>query len=168
MLSILALKIKELETLTNVNALNSNNPIATYTNEDGDIDTIYENVSTIRRDGSQIIYTDETGRIDTINTTELETLTRITIDTATGIITYYDEDLDSTTLDIGLLIDSLETVTSVVQGADSTFTYIENRPGFGSTSEGKLNYYVAVCWGKEIFIIKFDENNLLATADFMK
>ena len=115
--------IRDIETLTTVTNTVAGNLIATYTDEDGVPTDINETITDLRIDGQNIIYTPEDGLEDTISVSALETLTSITVDTSTGIVTYFDEDLQPTDIDIALLVDSFETVTSVAISGDTAFVY---------------------------------------------
>jgi len=118
-----------LETLTTLTNTVAGNRIGTYTDEDGVSFDLNETVTSLVDNGDQTMtFTHEDGTTSTIDATALETLTLIT-NTVAGnrIATYTDED--------GATFDVNETITSLVNNGDRTFTYT-NEQGFPTTISG--------------------------------
>ena len=115
--STTTLDASSLETLTSVAQLVTGNTIATYTDEDGVVWDIDETITALVDNGDQTFtYTNEAGVATTLDATALETLTTVT-NTITGntIATYTDED--------GVSFDIDETITSLADNGDGTFTF---------------------------------------------
>ena len=55
--------ITGLETTTNVTAIVTDHEIASYENEDGDVESIYETVTSLDTVGQTLVYTDESGTV---------------------------------------------------------------------------------------------------------
>ena len=111
------ISVANLETLTSVtNVLTAGHLIGTYTDEDGNTVDLLETVTTLTESGSTFTFTHEDGGTSTIDIADLETLTSVTnVLTAGHLIgTYADED--------GNTVDLLETITTLTQNADGSFT----------------------------------------------
>ncbi len=115
--STTTLDAASLETLTSVTQIVTGNAIATYTDEDGNSFNIDETITTlVDNDDQTFTYTNEAGVATTLDVSALETLTTVTqIVTGNAIATYVDEDGTSFNID--------ETVTSLVDNGDGTFTF---------------------------------------------
>ena len=115
--SATTLDIAVLETLTTVTNTIVGNTIATYVDEDGVTWDIDESITSLVDNGDQTItFTHEDGSTTTLDLASLETLTTVT-NTITGntIGTYTDED--------GVSFDIDETITSLVDNGDGTFSF---------------------------------------------
>ena len=110
--------ITDLETTTNVTAIVTDHEIATYTNEDGDVESIYETVTSLDTVGQSLFYTDEAGNVFEADLAGLETLT--ILDTVGQTITYQDEDGNTFVADIT----DLETLTAL-DTVGQTITYTD-------------------------------------------
>ena len=110
--------ITQMETLSTVINTIAGNPIGTYVDEDGNQTVLNETISELaaNADGS-ITFTGEDGLPTTLSIGDLETLTSVTNVLAAGnrIGSYTDED--------GTSIDLRETVTSLADNNDGTFTF---------------------------------------------
>ena len=90
-----------------------------YVDESGGITIINKADLTANAD-STYTFTNNDGTDVIIDVDAVETLTTISIDANTGIITYLDEDHQTTDLDVGALVDSTETVTTLTDLGDGT------------------------------------------------
>ena len=120
------LDVSDLETLTTVtNVLTAGHLIGTYTDEDGNTTDLLETVTELARSGSNLVFTDEDGNDTVIDIGDLETLSTVTNVLAVGNVigTYTDE--------AGSTIDLRETVTTLADNGDGTFTFTHED---GSTS----------------------------------
>jgi len=110
--------ITQMETLSTVINTIAGNPIGTYVDEDGNQTVLNETISELaaNADGS-ITFTGEDGLPTTLSIGDLETLSSVTNVLAAGnrIGSYTDED--------GTSIDLRETVTSLADNNDGTFTF---------------------------------------------
>src|SRR5690606_39203040 len=125
--------VSNLETLT-VLALNPDGKTLEYTDEDGvltsiDLETVIDNFETVTTiidngDGS-FTHTDEDGNTTTIDVSDLETLTILALNPDGKTLEYTDEDGVVTSIDLETVIDNFETVTTMVDNGDGTFTYTD-------------------------------------------
>ncbi|MGS2763847.1 hypothetical protein ACVBDU_16395, partial [Sinomicrobium sp. M5D2P9] len=105
-----------------------------YTDEAGvtstvDLSTVIDNFETLttivdNNDGT-FTYTDEDGTPTIIDVSNLETLTTIALNPDNIHIDYTDEDGVVTQLDLSAIIANLETLTTIVDNNDGTFTYTD-------------------------------------------
>ncbi|MEP0380123.1 MAG: hypothetical protein ABJD26_03120 [Nonlabens ulvanivorans] len=119
------------ETLTTL-VLNADDTNLDYTDEDGvttqlDFTALVQNLETIttlvdNTDGT-FTYTNEAGTPVTINTNAAETLTTLVLNADDTNLDYTDEDGVTTQLDFTALVQNLETITTLVDNTDGTFTY---------------------------------------------
>ncbi|PQJ32950.1 hypothetical protein BST92_13915 [Nonlabens arenilitoris] len=119
------------ETLTTL-VLNADDTNLDYTDEDGvttqlDFTTLVQNLETIttlvdNTDGT-FTYTNEAGTPVTIDTNAAETLTTLVLNADDTNLDYTDEDGVTTQLDFTDLVQNLETITTLVDNTDGTFTY---------------------------------------------
>ncbi|MEO9679767.1 MAG: hypothetical protein ABJF51_02845 [Nonlabens ulvanivorans] len=119
------------ETLTTL-VLNADDTNLDYTDEDGvttqlDFTSLVQNLETIttlvdNTDGT-FTYTNEAGTPVTINTNAAETLTTLVLNADDTNLDYTDEDGVTTQLDFTSLVQNLETITTLVDNTDGTFTY---------------------------------------------
>ncbi|MEP3235837.1 beta strand repeat-containing protein [Nonlabens ulvanivorans] len=119
------------ETLTTL-VLNADDTNLDYTDEDGvttqlDFTALVQNLETIttlvdNTDGT-FTYTNEAGTPVTINTNAAETLTTLVLNADDTNLDYTDEDGVTTQLDFTSLVQNLETITTLVDNTDGTFTY---------------------------------------------
>ncbi|MEO9672785.1 beta strand repeat-containing protein [Nonlabens ulvanivorans] len=120
-----------IESLTSL-GLNASQTGLEYTDEDGvittlDLTTVVQNLETIttlvdNTDGT-FTYTNEAGTPVTINTNAAETLTTLVLNADDTNLDYTDEDGVTTQLDFTALVQNLETITTLVDNTDGTFTY---------------------------------------------
>ncbi|MEP0734883.1 beta strand repeat-containing protein [Nonlabens ulvanivorans] len=120
-----------IESLTSL-GLNASQTGLEYTDEDGvittlDLTTVVQNLETIttlvdNTDGT-FTYTNEAGTPVTINTNAAETLTTLVLNADDTNLDYTDEDGVTTQLDFTSLVQNLETITTLVDNTDGTFTY---------------------------------------------
>ncbi|MEP4357857.1 MAG: hypothetical protein ABJ316_12825, partial [Nonlabens ulvanivorans] len=119
------------ETLTTL-VLNADDTNLDYTDEDGvttqlDFTSLVQNLETIttlvdNTDGT-FTYTNEAGTPVTIDTNAAETLTTLVLNADDTNLDYTDEDGVTTQLDFTALVQNLETITTLVDNTDGTFTY---------------------------------------------
>ncbi|KEZ94313.1 hypothetical protein IL45_02215, partial [Nonlabens ulvanivorans] len=119
------------ETLTTL-VLNADDTNLDYTDEDGvttqlDFTALVQNLETIttlvdNTDGT-FTYTNEAGTPVTIDTNAAETLTTLVLNADDTNLDYTDEDGVTTQLDFTALVQNLETITTLVDNTDGTFTY---------------------------------------------
>ncbi|MEP4429153.1 beta strand repeat-containing protein [Nonlabens ulvanivorans] len=120
-----------IESLTSL-GLNASQTGLEYTDEDGvittlDLTTVVQNLETIttlvdNTDGT-FTYTNEAGTPVTIDTNAAETLTTLVLNADDTNLDYTDEDGVTTQLDFTSLVQNLETITTLVDNTDGTFTY---------------------------------------------
>ncbi|MEP0442893.1 hypothetical protein [Nonlabens ulvanivorans] len=120
-----------IESLTSL-GLNASQTGLEYTDEDGvittlDLTTVVQNLETIttlvdNTDGT-FTYTNEAGTPVTIDTNAAETLTTLVLNADDTNLDYTDEDGVTTQLDFTALVQNLETITTLVDNTDGTFTY---------------------------------------------
>ncbi|MBF4983805.1 hypothetical protein FNJ87_05470, partial [Nonlabens mediterrranea] len=120
-----------LESLTSL-GINASQTALEYTDEDGIITTlnltsVVQNLETIttlvdNADGT-FTYTNEAGTPVTIDTNAAGTLTTLVLNADDTNLDYTDEDGVTTQLDFTALVQNLETITTLVDNADGTFTY---------------------------------------------
>ncbi len=125
--------IADLETLTFL-GLNTDGHTLEYTDEDGivtsiDLETVIDNFETVTTivdngDGT-FTYTDEDGNTTIIDVSNLETLTYLALNPDGKTLEYTDEDGIVTSIDLETVIDNFETVTTIVDNGDGTFTYTD-------------------------------------------
>ncbi|AFL80251.1 hypothetical protein Aeqsu_0744 [Aequorivita sublithincola DSM 14238] len=127
------INIADLETLTYL-GLNADGHTLEYTDEDGvvtsiDLETViknFETVTTIVDNGDgTFTYTDEDGNTTTIDVSNLETLTFLALNPDGKTLEYTDEDGVVTSIDLETVIKNFETVTTIVDNGDGTFTYTD-------------------------------------------
>jgi phosphoribosylformylglycinamidine (FGAM) synthase-like amidotransferase family enzyme len=102
----------------------------TYRDEDGTV-TTYNSKDTVltyfdKLNDSTLYYVDENGdtsKVDIKSLQVTESLTKIMNTDST--ISYVDENGDTTTLDVKAMVDSIETVSTLVDNGDGTFTYTD-------------------------------------------
>jgi len=125
--------VSNLETLT-ILALNPDGKTLEYTDEDGVVTQIdleqvikdFETVTTIVGNGDgTFTYTDEDGNTTVIDVADLETLTVLALNPDGKTLEYTDENGDVASIDLATVIDNFETVTSVIDNGDGTFTYTD-------------------------------------------
>ncbi|MBF4982797.1 hypothetical protein FNJ87_00060, partial [Nonlabens mediterrranea] len=120
-------------TLTTL-VLNADDTNLDYTDEDGvttqlDFTALVQNLETIttlvdNTDGT-FTYTNEAGTPVIIDTNAAETLTTLVLNTDDTNLDYTDEDGVTTQLDFTALVQNLETITTLVDNADGTYTYTD-------------------------------------------
>ena len=125
--------ISNLETLTTL-ALNPDGHTLEYTDEDGvitsiDLETVIDNFETLTTivdngDGT-FTYTDENGDETIVDISNLETLTTLALNPDGHTLEYTDEDGVVTSIDLETVIDNFETLTTIVDNGDGTFTYTD-------------------------------------------
>ncbi|MGJ8685720.1 MAG: beta strand repeat-containing protein, partial [Nonlabens sp.] len=125
------ISVSALETLTTL-VLNADDTNLDYTDEDGvttqlDFTDLVANLETIttlvdNTDGT-FTYTNEAGTPVTIDTNAAETLTTLVLNADDTNLDYTDEDGTTTQLDFTDLVTNLETITTLVDNTDGTFTY---------------------------------------------
>jgi len=116
--AVTTLDVGDMETLTSVTNTVAGNRIATYINEDGITFDVNETVTALVDNGDgTFTFTHEDGLDTVISAASIETLTTVT-NTVAGnrIATYTDED--------GVTFDVNESVTTLVDNGDGTFTFI--------------------------------------------
>ena len=119
------------ETLTYL-GLNADGHTLEYTDEDGaitsiDLETVIQNFETLTTiidngDGS-FSYTDEDGNTTVIDLSNYETLTYLALNTDGKTLEYTDEDGVITSIDLETIIRNYETVTTIVNNGDGTYTF---------------------------------------------
>lgn len=100
------------------------NIIATFTDINGattDIQETVTNYLTSTMDHLVGSYTNEAGIVQNI----YETLTSLFLNTTTGDLAFTDETGTTTHFDLATTIDNLETLTTVTDNGDGTFTYTD-------------------------------------------
>ncbi|HUH27490.1 hypothetical protein [Gelidibacter sp.] len=127
------INVSSLETLTSI-ALNADNIHIDYTDEHGvvtelDLTQVVKNLETLttivtNADGT-FTFTDEAGVETIINVSSLETLTSIALNPDNIHVDYTDENGLVTPLDFTQIVKNLETLTTVVENIDGTFTYMD-------------------------------------------
>ena len=97
----------------------------TFTDASGNTVTIADTtVSTLVDNGNDTYtYTDETGVQTIIDTTVIETITSLGLNASQTALEYTDEAGVITTVDLSTVIQNLETVTTLIDNANGTFTY---------------------------------------------
>jgi len=127
------ISVSNLETLTSLNALVSGNLIGEYTNENNTVYQFFESITDIveNNDGTFTFY-DETGAPHSIDIANLETVTTLTNFLATGsqIGTYTNED--------GVVIDFNESITTLTDNGDGTFTFTHEGGGTSTLDAASL------------------------------
>src|SRR5690554_4140550 len=119
------------ETLTFL-GLNADGHTLEYTDENGvitsiDLETVIQNFETLTTivdngDGS-FSYTDENGNTTVIDLSNYETLTYLALNTDGKTLEYTDEDGVITSIDLETIIKNYETVTTIVNNGDGTYTF---------------------------------------------
>ncbi|PZD78085.1 hypothetical protein [Mesonia sp. K7] len=127
----MSLAIDSWETLTDLK-LNPDNIHLDYTDEDGvtnqiDLTTLVQNLETLttivaNADGT-FTYTDENGNATQIDISNLETLTSLALNADGKTLEYTDESGTVTTVDLSSVITNFETITTLVDNGDGTYTY---------------------------------------------
>ncbi|WP_055442981.1 beta strand repeat-containing protein [Lacinutrix himadriensis] len=125
--------ISALETLTSI-ALNTDNINIDYVDENGittqlNLSAIVANLEALttlvdNNDGT-LTYTDEDGNPTILNVANLETLTSIALNPDNTNIDYTDEDGVATQINLSALVNNLETVTTITDNTNGTFTYVD-------------------------------------------
>ncbi|MGJ8685810.1 MAG: hypothetical protein ACSHWW_14360, partial [Nonlabens sp.] len=120
-----------METLTSL-GINASQTALEYSDENGlittiDLTAVIQNLETIttladNSDGT-FTYTSEDGTVTTIDTNAAETLTTLVLNADDTNLDYTDEDGTTTQLDFTDLVANLETITTLVDNTDGTFTY---------------------------------------------
>ena len=123
------------ETLTTLTDLGDGT--VQYVDESGGITIINKADLTANAD-STYTFTNNDGTDVIIDVDAVETLTTISIDANTGIITYLDEDHQTTDLDVGALVDSTETVTTLTDLGDGTVQYVDESGGITIINKADL------------------------------
>ena len=127
------ISVSNLETLTSLNALVSGNLIGEYTNENNTVYQFFESITDIveNNDGTFTFY-DETGAPHSIDIANLETVTTLTNFLATGsqIGTYTNED--------GVVMDFNESITTLTDNGDGTFTFTHEGGGTSTLDAASL------------------------------
>lgn len=123
--------IADLETLTSI-AMNADGKTLEYTDEDGvvtqiDLETVIKNFETLttivaNTDGT-FTYTDENGDTTIIDMSALETLTVLALNADGKTLEYTDEAGTTITIDLATVIQDFETITTLIDNGDGTFTY---------------------------------------------
>src|SRR5690606_25057230 len=70
-------------------------------------------------------YTDEDGQATILDVSNMETLTLFALNADGKTLEYTDEDGIVSSVDLKTVIDNWETVTSIVENTDGTFTYTD-------------------------------------------
>ncbi|MCG2420359.1 hypothetical protein K8089_15140, partial [Aequorivita sp. F47161] len=134
---IIIIDISDLETLTFLE-LKADGHTLEYTDEDGvvtsiDLGTVidtFETLTTIVDNGDgTFTYTDENGDPTTIDISNLETLTSLALNANGYTLEYTDEDGIITNIDLGALVNNFETLTTIVDNGNGTFTYTDEDGG---------------------------------------
>ncbi|NGX83900.1 hypothetical protein G3A46_06205, partial [Aequorivita sp. KMM 9714] len=128
----IVINISDLETLTFLQ-LNADGHTLEYIDEDGVTSTIdleeviknFETLTTIVDNGDgTFTYTDENGNTTTLDVSNLETLTSLALNPDGKTLEYLDEDGILTSIDLEIIIKNFETVTTLTDNGDGTYTYI--------------------------------------------
>ncbi len=123
--------MSSLETLTYL-ALNADGKTLEYTDENGVISTInletiiknFETLTVMVNNGNgTFTYTDEAGNDTIIDMSSLKTLTYLALNTDGKTLEYTDENDVVSSIDLETVIKNFETITTLVDNADGTFTY---------------------------------------------
>ena len=160
------LDVADLEALTTVTNIVAGNRIATYTDEDGVSFDVNETITTLVDNGDgTFTFTDEAGTPSIISAASLETLTTVTnVVAGNRIATYTDED--------GVSFDVNETVTSLVDNGDGTFTFTDeagNQSVISAASLETLTTVTNIVAGNRIATytdedgVSFDVNETITT-----
>ncbi|MBF8148888.1 hypothetical protein ITJ86_03205, partial [Winogradskyella sp. F6397] len=133
------INMSDLENLTYL-GLNTEDFTLEYTDEDGVVTSIdledvikhFEVLTTIvaNSDGT-FTFTDEEGNLTVIDISDLETITSLALNADNTHIDYTDENGTVTQLDLTQIVQNLETLTTVVENNDGTFSFTDEA---GSTT----------------------------------
>ncbi|MBA6154215.1 hypothetical protein H3Z82_15925, partial [Gelidibacter gilvus] len=123
----------DFQTLTSLE-LNPDGHTLDYVDENGnrasiDLEDVIQNFETlttiVANNNGTFTYTDENGLETIIDISNLETLTSIALNPDNTNIDYTDEDGVVTQLDFAQIVKNLETLTTIVDNADGTFTFAD-------------------------------------------
>src|SRR5690606_11092254 len=94
-----------------------------------DLETVIDNFETgtaiIDNGGGRFTYTHEDGVTTTIDVSNLETLTVLVLNPDGKTLEYTDEDGLLTSIDLETVIDNFESVTTIIDNGDGSFTYTD-------------------------------------------
>ncbi|QAA81263.1 hypothetical protein EI546_05765 [Aequorivita sp. H23M31] len=166
------INISDLETLTYL-GLNADGHTLEYTDEDGVISTIdlatvirnFETLTSIIDNGDGTFsYTDEDGNITTIDMSTLETLTYLALNPDGKTLEYTDEDGVVTSIDLELIIKNYETLTTIVDNGDGTFTYTDEQGNTTTISISNLETLTYLAINPDGKTLEYTDENGVVTS----
>ncbi|WP_310993270.1 hypothetical protein, partial [Aequorivita marina] len=117
-------------------------------------------------ENNQFYYIDENGDTVTINIADLETLTLLGLNDDGHTLEYTDEDGVVTSIDLETIIDNFETLTTIADNGDGTFSYTDENGNTTTIDVSNLETLTSLALNPDGKTLEYiDENGDLTSID---